>query len=81
MKNNKLRVIREDVGMSVSELARRAKVSRQTITNIELHGQIPSAPLMFAIADALKRQEREIFFANHVTQELQNRNSQSFLIV
>ena len=70
---NKLREVRTDVGMSVSELARRANTSRQTITNIELHGQEPSGFLMLAIANALKKDPREIFFASDVIQDLQNK--------
>lgn len=69
MKNN-LRKIRMDVGMSVSELARRASTSRQTIYGIE-NGtrKNVSGILMFNIADALKRSEREIFFVNDVIHE------------
>lgn len=63
MVSNKLRLKREEVGMSVSELARRAKTSRQTITNIELYGQIPNGLLMIRICDALKVDPKEIFFA------------------
>lgn len=69
--NNKLREVREEIGMSVSELARRAKTSRQTITKIELHGQEPSGILMLAISNALKKDPREIFFTNDVIQGLQ----------
>lgn len=72
MLNNKLREIREDIGMSVSELARRCKTSRQTITNIELHGQEPSGMLVLAIGEALKKDPREIFFTNSVTHVGQN---------
>lgn len=67
MLNNKLREIREDIGMSVSELARRAKTSRQTITNIELHGQEPSGYLVITISESLKKDPREIFFHRNVT--------------
>lgn len=69
---NKLREIRIDEGMSVSELARRAKTSRQTIHAIE-NGSRKSVngSLMFRIADALKRDEREIFFTRPVNHEEQ----------
>ncbi len=67
MLNNKLREIREDIGMSVSELARRSKTSRQTITNIELHGQEPSGLLVITISESLKKDPREIFFRQSVT--------------
>lgn len=69
--NNKLREVREEVGMSVSELARRANTSRQTITKIELHGQEPSGVLMLAISNALKKDPRDIFFTNSVIHGLQ----------
>lgn len=72
---NRLREVREDVGMSVTELAKRAKTSRQTITNIELHGQEPYGFLMLAIASALKTDPRDIFFTDGVMQELQKSNS------
>lgn len=73
---NKLREIRIDIGMSVAELARRANTSRQTITNIELHGQEPSGFLMLNIAKVLRRDPREIFFTESVIQGLQKENSQ-----
>lgn len=71
---NKLKEARKDVGMSVSELARRANTSRQTIYAIEKgERKNISGALMFAISDALKKDERDIFFAQDVTQELQNK--------
>ncbi|MGC8229875.1 helix-turn-helix transcriptional regulator [Pseudobacillus badius] len=73
--NNRLREVREDIGMSVAELARRVKTSRQTITNIELHGQEPSVGLALAIATALKTDPYNIFFVNIVIQDLQKGNS------
>lgn len=59
---NKLKQIRKDVGMSIAELARRSNTSRNTIYNIEkgITKDI-SVNLAFAIADALNRNEREIF--------------------
>ncbi|WP_234340245.1 helix-turn-helix transcriptional regulator [Gorillibacterium timonense] len=68
MVSNNLRLVRKEIGMSISELARRANSSRQTITNIELRGQVPNGLLMIAICDVLKKQPKEIFFdsnANH----------------
>lgn len=67
MLNNKLREVRKRVGMSVAELARRSKTSRQTITNIELHGQEPSGKLVLLIAEALNSDPRDIFFKQDVT--------------
>lgn len=71
--NNKLREVRTEIGMSVSELARRAKTSRQTITNIELHNQEPSGRLMLAICHVLNKDPREIFFTNDVIHGLQKK--------
>lgn len=71
MKNNKLREVRTHRGMSISELARRSKTSRQTITNIELHGQMPNGLLMMAICDALEKDPKEIFFRQDVTHDEQ----------
>lgn len=73
MLNNRLREVRTDIGISISELARRSQTTRQTIYMIE-KGEIKniSGQLMFAIADVLKRDERDIFFVNdvkHVKQE------------
>lgn len=75
MVNNRLREVRKEIGMSVSELARRSGASRQTITNIELHGQRPYGDLMISIANALKKDPREIFFTNDVSQVLQKEES------
>jgi putative transcriptional regulator len=72
MFDNKLRIIREERGMSVAELARRSKTSRQTITNIELNGQEPSGRLLISISNVLGRDPRDIFFYNDVTQVQQN---------
>jgi len=69
---NRLKEIRKAVGMSISELARKADTTRQTIHNIE-NGSIKnvSGLLMFRIADALERSERDIFFSKQVTHEEQ----------
>lgn len=64
---NRLRQVRIEIGMSVSELARRAGTTRQTIHAIEAKKRKRiDGNLMFRIADALKREEREIFFAKSV---------------
>lgn len=72
MKNNKLRTIRMKRGMSVSELARRSNTSRQTITNIELHGQEPHGMLMISICNVLEKAPKEIFFDGNVIHEEQS---------
>lgn len=69
---NRVKELRNRRGMSVSELARRAKTSRQTIYSIEKQEiKNVSGPLMFRIADALECAEREIFFNPAVTHEEQ----------
>lgn len=71
---NKVKEIRIKRGMSVSELARRANTSRQTIYAIE-KGKTKKIDgvLMFAIADALEYDEREIFFEPNVTHGVHNK--------
>lgn len=66
MVNNRLRVVRKEIGMPISELARRAKTSRQTITNIELYGQVPNGLLMISICEVLNKEPKDIFFADIV---------------
>lgn len=63
--NNRLREVRKEVGMPISELARRANTSRQTITNIELKGQIPNGLLMISICNVLRKEPKEIFFSKN----------------
>lgn len=77
MVNNKVREARLEVGMSLSELARRSKTSRQTITNIELHGQEPGVKLGLQIAMALNKNPNEIFFIDFVIQGLQIEKKQA----
>lgn len=62
MVSNKLREFRIEVGMTLSELARRCKTSRQTVTNIELYGQVPNGLLMLKISEVLKKDPKVIFF-------------------
>lgn len=75
MLDNRLREMRKNRGMSVAELARRTKSSRQTITNIELNGQEPSGLLMLLISEALEKDPRDIFFKIDVTHVQQNKTS------
>ncbi|MFJ3386873.1 helix-turn-helix transcriptional regulator [Lysinibacillus sp. NPDC086135] len=71
MVNNNVRLTRQEIGMTLSELARRSNTSRQTITNIELHGQEPGVKLGLQIAMALNKHPNEIFFYDFVIQGLQ----------
>jgi DNA-binding XRE family transcriptional regulator len=68
MLKNKLREVRTDIGMSVSELSRRAGVSRMTITNIELHNSTPSGDVLIRLSDVLRADPRDIFFIEDVSQ-------------
>lgn len=77
MLTNKLREVREDIGMSLAELALRSGASRQTITNIELHGQEPSGLLVISISAALKKDPREIFFTKPVTHVQQKEDNKT----
>jgi transcriptional regulator with XRE-family HTH domain len=67
--NNKLRNIRKEIGMPLSELARRANISRTALTNIELHGTVPKGDVMLAISAALNKDPREIFFTHGAIRE------------
>jgi len=69
--NNSLKEIRTERGMSVSELARRTRLSRTAIHNIENGKSNPLASTMYAISVALCRKPSEIFFDPSVIQEYQ----------
>lgn len=77
---NRVKEFRNRRGMSITELAKRSKTSRQTIYAIEKQEiKNVSGALMFRIADALDFDEREIFFESDVTHDeqklIQNKNS------
>lgn len=59
---NRLRVGRAERGWSQDELARRAGVTRQTISSIETGQYVPSALLAFVLADRLGRPVSELFY-------------------
>lgn len=63
MVSNRVREVRKKIGMPLSELARRSGASRQTITNIELYGQIPNGILMIKICEVLNKDPKEIFLS------------------
>lgn len=59
---NVLQKVREEKGMTISELARTANVTRQTIYNIEANENAAvSSNVMEAIADALGVKASNIF--------------------
>lgn len=63
----RLRAIRKERGMPLSELARRSGVSRQTLTRIELHGHVPGVEIVFSIAAVLGKRVEDIFFDQNAT--------------
>lgn len=69
---NSVREVRQDIGMSVAELARRSKTSRQTIHAVEDNKRKDiSGILMLSISNALRKPVEEIFFNHHVLHEEQ----------
>jgi putative transcriptional regulator len=58
---NQLRVARAERRLSQAELARRAGVTRQTISSIENGQFCPSALLAFVIAKQLQKPVAELF--------------------
>ncbi|WP_088834428.1 MULTISPECIES: helix-turn-helix transcriptional regulator [Paenibacillus] len=62
---NRVREFRLEAGLSVVELAQKANTTRQTIHSIENQEEIKkvSGAIMFAIADALNRNVREVFLS------------------
>ncbi|HEX6589963.1 MAG TPA: helix-turn-helix transcriptional regulator [Longimicrobiales bacterium] len=58
---NRLRVARAELGWSQEELARRAGVTRQTISSIETGQFVPSTLLAFVLAARLGKPVAELF--------------------
>ena len=58
---NRVRALREQVGLSQGALADELSVSRQTINSIEVGRYIPSLPLALALARFFKKPVEEIF--------------------
>ena len=71
MISNNLRVVRKEIGMSTSELARRSTLSRMTITNVEKGKSNPTASTIKLICDALSKSPTEIFFGETVNHDIQ----------
>ena len=51
--NNQIRSLRTEKGLSQEELARRCRVTRQTVNAIENNKYDPTLSLAFRLADAL----------------------------
>lgn len=58
---NRLRVARAELRISQEELARRARVARQTISAIENEQYVPSALLAFVLAREVGKPVTELF--------------------
>lgn len=61
---NRVRELREEVGLSQGQLATVLGVSRQTVNSIEVERYTPSLPLALTIGQYFKRPVEEIFDAN-----------------
>jgi putative transcriptional regulator len=59
---NRLRVARAELRLSQEELARKARVSRQTISAIENYQYVPSAELAFVVAEQLGMPVTAVFY-------------------
>jgi putative transcriptional regulator len=59
--NNRLKVLRAELGLSQQELAARLEVSRQSVNAIETGRYDPSLPLAFKIAKVFGKAIEEIF--------------------
>jgi putative transcriptional regulator len=59
--NNRLRVLRAELGWSQADLAQRLEVSRQSVNAIETGKYDPSLPLAFKIAKLFGKKIEEIF--------------------
>lgn len=59
--SNRLKVCRAERGLSQEELARRAGVTRQTVSSIENGQYVPSALLAFVLARRLEKPVEEVF--------------------
>lgn len=60
--SNRMRVARAERGWSQDDLARRAGVTRQTVSSIETGQYGPSALLAFVLAEQLGKRVDELFF-------------------
>jgi DNA-binding XRE family transcriptional regulator len=72
MISNKVKKMRVERGMSATELARRSKISRMTVSNIESFNVIPNLETALAISSVLEKDIGAIFFTLDVNRELQS---------
>lgn len=62
---NRVRELREALGLSQQELGDRLEVSRQTVNSIETGRYDPSLPLAFRIARAFRKRIEDVFEAEN----------------
>lgn len=62
MIGNRVKELRTRRGMSVAELARRTKLSRVTITNVEEGKIIPNMKTAYLISKELDKSMTEVFY-------------------
>lgn len=62
MIGNRVKELRTRRGMSVAELARRTKLSRVTITNVEEEKIIPNMKTAYLISKELDKSMTEVFY-------------------
>lgn len=78
MINNILKYVREERGMSKSELSRRSGISRITITKIEANNTNPKATTISSICKVLNKNPSEVFFTQDVNHEIQRWEERDF---
>ncbi|WP_230309387.1 helix-turn-helix transcriptional regulator [Planomicrobium sp. YIM 101495] len=71
MINNKLKLFRKERGMSVTELAKRSKLSRITVSNVENGFSNPTIKTISAICEVLGKEPKDIFFTDVVNHGVQ----------
>ncbi|WP_100400610.1 helix-turn-helix transcriptional regulator [Bacillus sp. FJAT-44742] len=71
MNSNRLKEARTKRGMSISELARRTKLNRITISKIENGLSNPTVTTVSVICKELSKNPSDIFFSNIVNHEEQ----------
>lgn len=74
MISNKLKEVRKKRGITVSELARRTRLNRMTIANIENKKVMPNLESAIVISRELDEKVNDIFFETIVNHELQKGN-------
>ncbi|ENK0558531.1 helix-turn-helix transcriptional regulator [Clostridium botulinum] len=68
---NELKKLRVQLGLTQEDLAKKLKVARPTISNIEREIYTPSGSLMIRIANFFGKPAEQIFFEDSVMQEEQ----------